>query len=695
MGGDGSNSSSSIIVAAREAGKRRVESASTASRHAENVDAVKKATELAATAVSQAGMIVAMGDPLPLRQLVEAGLEGYWKVPQLSSEWGVKSNNANGDLENANTVEESPSVSARQSKEGPPNQEMQTPNHGLPPRPREVSRDLMEDHVRMVDGISGCVTCIQEDSRGQRVHRASDLAKTIGVVPESDRVAGSTSVTVQDEVENVAGTLKDNSIKEGCLVEVFKDGGDCKAAWFPANVLSLKDRKAFVCYSQLQLVEGSEQLTEWVPLEGDAKKSPRIRVPHPMTNIPVERTRKRRRAVIRDHHWSVGDRVDVFMQDCWREGVVTEKNKKDETTLTVHYSAEGETSIVRVWHLRPTLIWKGGEWIEWSVLREDCSVQGDTPNEKRLKLGSSVIEGKAADKTLKNTDLVESEKHEEPRLFPLAANERLFNDGKSPRDGNKLGALRTMRSGLQKEGSRVIFGVPKPGKKRKFMEVSKHYVSDRSSKDNLAKDSVKIANYLMPQGPGSRGWKNNSKIGAKEKQPAEAGPKSLKAGKPPSVSGRTLPQKDNFLATQVLAPKDTTLTGAIVKAAISKEENDLGQQKLREFGSFSSTKEATEGPILFSSLALSADAQPKKVPTSKAKSEWQNRGKFAPAGGKSGKVEMKGKSSAEAAEPRRSNRRIQPTSRLLEGLQSSLIISKFPASHDRSLRGTSKGNGQG
>ena len=94
------------------------------------------------------------------------------------------------------------------------------------------------------------------------------------------------------------------------------------------------------------------------------------------------------------------------------EGVVTEKISKDGTTLTVqlpgffcffvfglhenpcllyapnfcvltlfvfkmnHYlvpAAQGETSVVRAWDLRPSLIWNDGEWIEWSNLQEHDS----------------------------------------------------------------------------------------------------------------------------------------------------------------------------------------------------------------------------------------------------------------------------------------------------------------------------------
>lgn len=89
----------------------------------------------------------------------------------------------------------------------------------------------------------------------------------------------------------------------------------------------------------------------------------------------------------------------------WREGVVTEKNKKDETLFTVRFqglydllttfegymltfieyrafgmemsdvvvlpAVQGETETLRAWNLRPSLIWKDGEWVEWSTSPEN------------------------------------------------------------------------------------------------------------------------------------------------------------------------------------------------------------------------------------------------------------------------------------------------------------------------------------
>ncbi|MCI16306.1 serine-rich adhesin for platelets-like, partial [Trifolium medium] len=107
-------------------------------------------------------------------------------------------------------------------------------------------------------------------------------------------------------------------------------------------------------------------LKEWVSLECEGDKPPRIRTARPLSSLQHEGTRKRRRAAMGDYAWSVGDRVDAWIQESWREGVITEKNKKDETTLTVHIHASGETTVLRAWHLRPSLIWKDGQWLEFS-----------------------------------------------------------------------------------------------------------------------------------------------------------------------------------------------------------------------------------------------------------------------------------------------------------------------------------------
>lgn len=345
-------------------------------------------------------------------------------------------------------------------------------------------------------------------------------------------------------------------------------------------------------------------------------------------------------------------------------------------------AAQQETLMVKVWHLRPSLIWSDGQWIEWCRPGQDgtsqvlyfacasnlaflmCTLsvlqlshtscfQGDTPVEKRPKLGSTSIEAKGKAKMAKNIDFAEIGRNEEPRL-PLSANEKVFSIG-STREENKPNMVGTMRSGLEKEGSRVVFGVPKPGKKRKFMEVSKHYVSDRTSKTNVPNDSVKLAKFLMPQGSGSRGFKNSSKLDFKEKQVAESKPRALKSGKPPNIPSRTLARKDDSTSLRPNA-RDAAVSDHIAKGSISNDENESSEQNLAD------VEEASGGAMVFSSQSLPQGNRKKALRNTK--SERLNQGKLVPAGGKSARDEATEKLFSEVAEPRRSNRRIQPTSRV-------------------------------
>lgn len=657
---DVGNGSSSIIFAAREASRRRIEAASAASRHAENLDAIVKAAELADEAVSHAGKVVTLADPLPLTQLVEAGPDSYWKVSQTLSGQGVK---VNEDESGIPIVEKTPGIFSKRS-EGPSVEEMHPtiPDH----QPTSVSENIIGDNMRNKEVIQTPVTVVEKDVRGAKGHSLPEVSKTVGLVAESSH----------DLVE-ACGDVASSRMQEGSLVEVFKDSDDGKRAWYSAKVLTLKNEKALVCYTDHQSDEGLEQLKDWVPLDAGSDEPPRIRPPHPVTALQGEK--KRRRAAVKEYTWYVGDRVDAWIDYRWREGVIAEKNKRDETTFSVNFPAYGDTAVVRAWHLRPSLVWKDGEWVEWSRSRRDFLSQGDTPKEKRVKLGNRAIEDTGNDGLSKKMDPLVPVTNEPATLLPLSVNEKTFNIG-STKDDNKPNTLRTMRSGLQKEGSKV-FGVPKPGKKRKFMEVSKHYVSDRATKSNAAHGSAKFTKYLMPQATGTGGWKTNSRTDLKEKQAIDGRRKLPKPSKPPS-SARNL--KDN----SVTSTGDASGADHMVGDAIEYDKHEAQQPNVVNF--VSNAEEGAEGPMKFRSEALPTNI-PKKASTSSNRGEGMKK-KIPVSSLKSRKVEVKDKMIPEVNEPRRSNRRIQPTSRLLEGLQSSLIISKLPSvSHDKSSRSHSRG----
>ncbi|XP_077235410.1 G2484-1 protein isoform X3 [Tasmannia lanceolata] len=678
-GKDKVNSSGSVIVTAREAARKRVESASAAAKRAENLDAVVKAAELAAEAVSQAGAIIAMGDPIPLTlsELVEAGPESYWKV-QASTEHLVKANSICG-VEQSNTDggDEGLDRSIQHINNQPSNKkEKQRTAYGGKTPPKEQSRQSVENNTGLVNGMHLGSASSEKGLGGQKTRKSSDLAKTIGVIPESEFGSRAASLSAQNdehERHQQAGTSSVNNIKEGTIVEVISDADGVRGVWYSANVLSLRDGKAYVCYNELLQDGGSDKLKEWIALEGKGGKAPRIRIPHPMTAMKFEGTRKRRREAMGNYVWSVGDRVDALIRDGWREGIVTEKNKEDETKLTVHFPAGGDSSTVRAWDLRPSLVWKDGRWMEWSTESNSRHHEGDTPQEKRLRMGGSKeigadiqVEAQVKDKLPKDPRSEDSWSH------MLSAKDKIFSIGKNVREQNNSDPLKVKRTGLQKEGSRVIFGVPKPGKKRKFMEVSKQYVAERTVKVSEGSDSIKFAKYLIPQA--SRGWKNTSKVDSKGKQAAELKPKVLRSGKAQNVQSKAISEKGS---------------SSISIVSVSNEENNVQKKNLLE----SNNLKAADGPVLFSPLEIVSDAPSSKNKSSSAiEAEPGTKGKPASTGEKTVGEEEKGpsfndhedKSVSDAIEPRRSNRRIQPTSRLLEGLQSSLIVAKIPPLvHDR------------
>ncbi|KAE9607437.1 putative transcription factor interactor and regulator C3H-WRC/GRF family [Lupinus albus] len=660
-GSNGTSSSSSIIVAAKEAARKRVDSASAARIQAENMDAIVKAAELAAEAVSQAGKIVTMGDPLPLSDLVEAGPEGCWNAAQESSQQAGALEGMTRGLVNIDNVGDRPESSRTCNRDISSDETGKQIVESVKSPLHMVHDERPQDPVRSIDGISTSINTNRKSSRGSKRCKASDLVNPIDVLPGSG-----TEIQASLAVDNRSDNMEENNMKEGSLVEVFKDGGELKAAWFTGNILSLKDDKAYVGYSVLLADEGVGPLKEWVSLKSEGDKPPKIRIARPLTGLHNEGTRKRRRTIMVDYTWSVGDNVDAWIQESWQEGVITDKNKKDETTLTVHFPSSGETSFVRTWHLRPSLIWKDGKWIEPSRMgaKSSSTHEGDTPNEKRPKLGSHAVEVKGKEKISKGVDAVEPVNDGVSSLLNLAENEKVFNVGS--KNENKPNAQRMVRSGHQKEGSRVISGIPKLGKKRKYMDVSKHYVAGGTGKINDGNDSVKLANFLIPRGSGSR------KTDAKEKVGADTKLKTFKSGKPMTAFGRVIPPKENSLSK-------TRSNDMISRRGIKDSPKNASVSS-----SHSGTSGAVGGSILYSSHATSADSQPtKKASTSRA-----SEGKLAPAGRALGKVEAERalvKSTSEVVEPRRSNRRIQPTSRLLEGLQSSLIISKIPSGphHDK------------
>lgn len=290
-------------------------------------------------------------------------------------------------------------------------------------------------------------------------------------------------------------------------------------------------------------------------------------------------------------------------------------------------------------------------------------IQGDTPQEKRQKLGKSPIGAKTKDKESNNLSSTMGEP-EQSKLLTLSATERTFDIGKTTNDDSKHGARRPLRTNQQKEGSRVVFGVPKPtGKKRKFMEVSKHFPANKSNKSSEVNDSIKFAKFLMPQGTASRGWKTGvpSRNDTKEKRVVESKPRVLNTRK----AHRTLPQRETSRTRMGLNAGNTVEHGPDVEDSVIHDESTSERSINHGSNAF---EEATEAPL---SSLLSHTVSTSKKTSSNIKSDRLNRGRLGPSGGKLSKIEEDKAFSAttvnptlDASEPRRSNRRIQPTHRV-------------------------------
>jgi len=281
-------------------------------------------------------------------------------------------------------------------------------------------------------------------------------------------------------------------------------------------------------------------------------------------------------------------------------------------------------------------------------------VQSDTPQEKRQKMGSPTIPNKEKDKSALDVEYA-SGKPEESKLA-LSTGDRVFHIGKTTSD-DKRATHKPLRSGQKKEGSRVIFGVPKPtGKKRKFMEVSKHF-SNRTDKSNETNDSVKFAKYLMPQTATGRGWRAPGRHESKERRTIASRSRAPSSRKPT----RALPQTDELISMTAQDGDNVMDHGNDINNLIGDDENTPENKAERGFPTREETAEAPLSSLLTTS---------RKISSLNAKSERLNKGKLVPAGGKMSRIEEKvldgdsGKSVPEVTEPRRSNRRIQPTHRV-------------------------------
>eukprot|EP01018_Ginkgo_biloba_P001781 Gb_15039 [translate_table: standard] len=717
----------SIIAAAREAAKKRVEAASAATKRAQNLDAVVRAAELAAQAVSQAGAVVAMGDPIPLTlsTLLEAGAEGYWKLVNQATSTQKHDNvqNETQPPEEMVTRVAEKSVKhlkSKDKKDVSKKETVRTAKEGMKAPATGLSDQVEKDCTQTSDSSHRASMPADKHLDARKDNQVFNAVQTAVSVSEAEN--GPREAVVAPEAEPVTESckkavfLKSNEIKEGSFVEVVSDEEGLRGVWFSAKVLSLKDGKAFVRYDELLSDEGPGQLRECIPLEGEHGQAPRIRMAHPMTVIKFEGTRKRRRAAMGNYVWSVGDRVDAWIRDGWWEGIVMGKSEDDESKLTVHFPGEGDTTIIKAWNLRPSLVWKDGQWVEWTNLKaqKDGAHEDDLPSEKRQKLDKHEIqgEGKGKEKLQKIPNLEEGKKVQELTAVMSSGKDKSFAVMRSTMDGGSSTGIKANQTGLQKEGSKVVSGVPKPTKKRKFMDVSKHYVSDRTGRISPeGKTSSKFDKALISHNHG--GLRTTNRVeDRKPKKTMIFKSKELKSDKGQDGQSKTRKGKDKSSVANPTASKeslghDLGLSGTL--SIMIDGNSKMSRRNVLGGGHLPGAQKSDDAPYLSTakeSMARKASPSTKVKASSATESEQGSKGKQSSASDNSSlnvekaasrqevtKDKIPGKAATDNMEPRRSNRRIQPTSRLLEGLQSSPTAVKSLSSsfsHEKGVKAQSK-----
>ncbi|XP_062200377.1 uncharacterized protein LOC133903048 isoform X2 [Phragmites australis] len=638
---DNSHAPGSIVSVAREVARKRVEEASAAAKRAKNLDAILKAAELAAEAVFNAGTIIGMGEPLPftLSELLEAGPDGYWKSEQ--------ARNKKAGSVNDNPVTETLEVDVPADLKKPG---------------RKRGRKPKYDQALLNSEPSSSGKELQLDGRHSG-HGVKDVPTTTSLDGKSNDIAPISIIW--------------NGIEKGSAVEVLSDKGGFGVAWFSAKVVDINESSVFISYDNHN--EGIGPREEWVPFKQEGEKAPQLRLAHPAT-LSKFKTRKRRRETAGNCSWVIGDHVDAWVKDSWREGIIAQNYEADGTKFVVQFSAGGgaDSLVVDAWNLRPSLVWKDGQWTAWSRAREmkSKSNKGDSPLEKRRRTGLQQAGGDLPigggaggppnDKSTNN-----AKKPEEPKPLALSQTDMIFNIGKSVVE-NKTDALAFKRPGLQKEGSKVVYGVPKHGKKKKFMEVSKHYVAGQADKISEGNAPNRFAKHFMPQLPRPRD--NTSKVDQRGRRVGEMRSRIPKSSKSQNVAANSVPDKD---------PLPLSVPNSGVSERSSAFAGSMSSASTSDKPTVEKNKAALGAGLRTEDPSVSEMQTASTVPTSKQNVHTTNRTKrkYVPTVDNLNRSNLKTseRTTTDSGEPRRSNRRIQPTSRLLEGLQSSLIISKVPA----------------
>ncbi|XP_024517946.1 uncharacterized protein LOC9637548 [Selaginella moellendorffii] len=197
------------------------------------------------------------------------------------------------------------------------------------------------------------------------------------------------------KISNVEEGLRRHwkEIVQGAMVEVISDEDGLHGVWFSGKVRTVRKDKVQVVYTDLLHEDGQTMLQEWVSSCDLMNDAPKIRLAHPVTSadLPLKR-----------NNFSVGDHVDAWMNDGWWEGIVEGINSENQKQVTLFFPGEGDIGVAKISHLRPSLVWKNGEWILWApkeggkkVRKQPVSKPSQViPEKKFVEVTPVVLDGK-------------------------------------------------------------------------------------------------------------------------------------------------------------------------------------------------------------------------------------------------------------------------------------------------------------
>ncbi|KAJ7534692.1 hypothetical protein O6H91_13G105500 [Diphasiastrum complanatum] len=669
----------SCIDNAKKAAAERVEAASLSTKKARILDGVVQAVDLAAKAASQAGAIITLGDPIPfsLRSLREGGVDAF-----LESRSTISAKRPGLDLLEGIKTSQQDTVMTTMEIDG------LLPSIGLEAGASSQKEELERSSRRVTAKKIG------KDATGMEIKKTKDTQKmgknsqrenpristtSMTATKRSEAITAVAELILEAEEEKSRKTRENtlmeqeklsrivDDMKEGIAVEVIQEEDGIREGWFKARVLKVEDGKVLVVYDDLYDDDEDHQLEDWVPLPTCLDDAPRVRL------LKDDGNRKRRRSTIGNQMWLIGDHVDALLNDGWWEGIVKCVNEEDEKLVTVRL-LDGEAVVMKSWNLRPALTWRDGCWVPWTVSRQDISEQEDAGTAvKRQKIQKGHVDVHVNDKAKllpttksgvagKGTSKEKPANDIAPGLDDKNLPERsLSTKGVSMLKRNKkiLSQKDSNTKGTNRETSKVVFGVPKPTKKRKSMvDIAKAQPMDIKGTKSLSKNKKEatLEKALLwsrdrkkrEQGAGEaevRADKKEDMLQAKLKA------KNPKIDKDRPSSARTSPSVATNVSTHGMSTKSSNLV-------VKKKQANSGVTR---------DPSSHEAGV---STTMTVQQKPAKSLPYHFRKQLENLDRLQQT------REKADTGGSETDDFRRSRRMLQPSFKLLEGLQSSPKTSK-------------------